>query len=78
MACQMLLTILVCPCSDQPAVALLVASGCLALMDTPGIMLNEQYCRRYRPQSILSRTGTFWMADGVTVNTGRGFDQLGR
>ncbi|KAK1955993.1 hypothetical protein LY78DRAFT_707893 [Colletotrichum sublineola] len=34
MACQMLLTILVCPCSDQPAVALLVASGCLALMDT--------------------------------------------
>ncbi|KAK2024885.1 hypothetical protein LX32DRAFT_79376 [Colletotrichum zoysiae] len=33
MTCQMLLTILVCPCSDQPAVALLVASGCLALLD---------------------------------------------
>lgn len=32
-ACQRLLTILVCPCSDQPAVALLVASGCMALMD---------------------------------------------
>ncbi|KAK8134768.1 hypothetical protein PG984_006780 [Apiospora sp. TS-2023a] len=33
-ACRQILTILVCPCSEQPAVALLVASGCLALMDT--------------------------------------------
>lgn len=32
-ACQRLLTIMICPCSDQPAVALLVASGCIALMD---------------------------------------------
>ncbi|KAL7940120.1 hypothetical protein V8C42DRAFT_291398 [Trichoderma barbatum] len=33
-ACQRLLTILVCPCSEQPRVALLVACGCIALMDT--------------------------------------------
>lgn len=33
-ACQQLLTILVCPCSEQPAVALLVSSGCISLMDT--------------------------------------------
>ncbi|KAI1195492.1 hypothetical protein F5X97DRAFT_335277 [Nemania serpens] len=32
-ACQRLLTILVCPCSEQPGVALLVASGCISLMD---------------------------------------------
>ncbi|KAL7934395.1 hypothetical protein V8C35DRAFT_302478 [Trichoderma chlorosporum] len=33
-ACQRLLTILVCPCSEQPGVALLVACGCISLMDT--------------------------------------------
>ncbi|KAL7910426.1 hypothetical protein GGI35DRAFT_366516 [Trichoderma velutinum] len=33
-ACQRLLTILVCPCSEQPSVALLVACGCISLMDT--------------------------------------------
>ncbi|KAI1163371.1 hypothetical protein F5B18DRAFT_619983 [Nemania serpens] len=32
-ACEQLLTILVCPCSEQPGVALLVASGCISLMD---------------------------------------------
>ncbi|EJT69418.1 hypothetical protein GGTG_13037 [Gaeumannomyces tritici R3-111a-1] len=32
-ACRRLLTILVCPCSEQPAVVLLVASACIALMD---------------------------------------------
>jgi hypothetical protein len=32
-ACQRLLTILVCPCSEQPDVALLVACGCMSLMD---------------------------------------------
>ncbi|CBF79139.1 hypothetical protein AN7073.2 [Aspergillus nidulans FGSC A4] len=32
-ACQRLLTILMCPCSDQAEVALLVASGCISLMD---------------------------------------------
>ncbi|KAL9029697.1 MAG: hypothetical protein Q9196_002088 [Gyalolechia fulgens] len=31
--CQRLLTILVCPCSDQAEVALLVASACISLMD---------------------------------------------
>lgn len=31
--CQRLLTILVCPCSEQPDVALLVACGCMSLMD---------------------------------------------
>ncbi|KAE8138685.1 hypothetical protein BDV38DRAFT_292243 [Aspergillus pseudotamarii] len=32
-ACQRLLTILMCPCSEQANVALLVASGCISLMD---------------------------------------------
>ena len=32
-ACQRLLTILVCPCSEQAEVALLVASACISLMD---------------------------------------------
>ncbi|KAK3191707.1 hypothetical protein K4F52_002131 [Lecanicillium sp. MT-2017a] len=32
-ACQQLLTILMCPCSEQADVALLVASGCLSLLD---------------------------------------------
>ncbi|PHH70574.1 hypothetical protein CDD82_7039 [Ophiocordyceps australis] len=32
-ACQALLKILICPCSEQPGVALLVASGCLSLID---------------------------------------------
>lgn len=32
-ACQRLLTILMCPCSEQVEVALLVASGCISLMD---------------------------------------------
>ncbi|KAE8371849.1 hypothetical protein BDV26DRAFT_275281 [Aspergillus bertholletiae] len=32
-ACQRLLTILMCPCSEQADVALLVASGCISLMD---------------------------------------------
>ncbi|MCJ1332275.1 hypothetical protein MMC10_008967 [Thelotrema lepadinum] len=32
-ACQRLLTILVCPCSEQTEVALLVASACISLMD---------------------------------------------
>lgn len=32
-ACQRLLTILMCPCSEQTDVALLVASGCISLMD---------------------------------------------
>ncbi|KAL4770549.1 hypothetical protein BDW60DRAFT_192186 [Aspergillus nidulans var. acristatus] len=32
-ACQRLLTILMCPCSEQAEVALLVASGCLSLVD---------------------------------------------
>ncbi|KAM7194540.1 hypothetical protein V8F20_007896 [Naviculisporaceae sp. PSN 640] len=31
--CQRLLTILVCPCSEQPVVALLVASACLGMVD---------------------------------------------
>ncbi|KAK4182888.1 hypothetical protein QBC35DRAFT_509135 [Podospora australis] len=38
--CQRLLTILVCPCSEQPVVALLVASACIALMDA--IVLQQQ------------------------------------
>lgn len=33
-ACQRLLTILVCPCSEKPGVALLVACACISLMDT--------------------------------------------
>lgn len=32
-ACQRLLKILICPCSEQPGVALLVASGCISLLD---------------------------------------------
>ncbi|KAL4997542.1 hypothetical protein BDV10DRAFT_169485 [Aspergillus recurvatus] len=32
-ACQRLLAILMCPCSEQAEVALLVASGCMSLMD---------------------------------------------
>ena len=32
-ACQRLLTILICPCSEQAEVALLVASACISLMD---------------------------------------------
>lgn len=32
-ACQQLLTILICPCSEQAEVALLVASACISLMD---------------------------------------------
>lgn len=32
-ACQQLLTILMCPCSEQAIVALLVASACLSLLD---------------------------------------------
>ena len=32
-ACQQLLTILMCPCSEQANVALLVATGCISLMD---------------------------------------------
>lgn len=32
-ACQQLLTILMCPCSEQADVTLLVASGCISLMD---------------------------------------------
>ena len=32
-ACQRLLTILVCPCSEQAEVGLLVASACISLMD---------------------------------------------
>ena len=32
-ACQRLLTILVCPCSEQAEVALLVASACISLME---------------------------------------------
>ncbi|KAL8776586.1 MAG: hypothetical protein Q9203_004764 [Teloschistes exilis] len=32
-ACRRLLTILVCPCSEQAEVALLVASACISLMD---------------------------------------------
>ncbi|KAK4206970.1 hypothetical protein QBC37DRAFT_456803 [Rhypophila decipiens] len=38
--CQRLLTILVCPCSEQPVVALLVASACIALMD--GVLNSQQ------------------------------------
>ena len=34
LACQRLLTILMCPCSEQAAVALLVASACVSLMDS--------------------------------------------
>lgn len=33
-ACQRLLTILICPCSEKLLVALLLASSCIALMDT--------------------------------------------
>lgn len=33
-ACQRLLAILVCPCSEKPLVALLLASGCISLVDT--------------------------------------------
>lgn len=32
-ACQRLLTILMCPCSERADVALLVVSGCISLMD---------------------------------------------
>ncbi|KAJ5435518.1 hypothetical protein N7445_006403 [Penicillium cf. griseofulvum] len=32
-ACQQLLTILICPCSEHVDVALLVASGCISLLD---------------------------------------------
>ncbi|KAI0103997.1 hypothetical protein GGR51DRAFT_523125 [Nemania sp. FL0031] len=41
-ACQRLLTILVCPCSEQPGVALLVASGCLSLMDMAHYSAHSQ------------------------------------
>lgn len=33
-ACQRLLAILVCPCSEKPLVALLLASSCISLVDT--------------------------------------------
>lgn len=33
-ACQRLLTILICPCSEKSLVALLLASGCISLMNT--------------------------------------------
>ncbi|KAK2616402.1 hypothetical protein QQS21_000643 [Conoideocrella luteorostrata] len=39
-SCQRLLKILICPCSEQPGVALLVASGCMSLMDA----VNQLAC----------------------------------
>lgn len=39
-SCQRLLTILICPCSEQPVIALLVASACIALMD--GVLHQQQ------------------------------------
>ncbi|PHH66068.1 hypothetical protein CDD81_593 [Ophiocordyceps australis] len=44
-ACQGLLKILICPCSEQPGVALLVASGCLSLIDTAQHLLSCQASR---------------------------------
>jgi hypothetical protein len=44
-ACQRLLAILICPCSEQPGVALLVASGCISLMDTVHDLSHGQASR---------------------------------
>ncbi|KAK8061845.1 hypothetical protein PG994_008211 [Apiospora phragmitis] len=51
-ACQQILTILVCPCSEHPAVVLFVPSGCLALMDTA--------CRLARGHGIGASKEPLW------------------
>jgi hypothetical protein len=53
-ACQRLLTILVCPCSEQPGVALLVASACIALMDA--VLHQQQHLHTPSPHHQQQQT----------------------
>lgn len=56
-ACQRLLTILVCPCSEQPAVALLVASACIALLDA--VLHQQQHFQQQQQQTPDEAPATF-------------------
>ncbi|KAL2017453.1 hypothetical protein VTK56DRAFT_2109 [Thermocarpiscus australiensis] len=47
--CQRLLTILVCPCSEQPVVGRLVASACIALIDAVLYQQQQQYLHTASP-----------------------------
>ncbi|RDW58536.1 Zn(II)2Cys6 transcription factor domain-containing protein [Aspergillus mulundensis] len=64
-ACQRLLTILVCPCSEQVEVALLVASGCISLMD---MVHGSAGLDDEGPVSNASSIG----ADGMPISHGLG------
>jgi len=55
-ACQRLLAILICPCSEQPGVALLLASGCISLMDTVHDLSHGQASRDTANSEVCSST----------------------
>ncbi|EGR44833.1 uncharacterized protein TRIREDRAFT_111742 [Trichoderma reesei QM6a] len=83
-ACQRLLTILVCPCSEQPGVALLVACGCISLMDT----VHHCHVLQSAPsQETLTRTTPSpspekdlpgWHRPSSSNNNGQGVEQLAK
>ncbi|KAL4976027.1 hypothetical protein BDW66DRAFT_159959 [Aspergillus desertorum] len=64
-ACQRLLTILMCPCSEQADVALLVASGCISLMDVV-------YRSAGRASEPVSRDGSVSSSESPSVSVGHG------
>ena len=53
-ACQRLLTILVCPCSEQTEVALLVASACISLMDVVRGSVDASSSQRSPSHTLVS------------------------
>ncbi|KAL6238477.1 hypothetical protein BDW75DRAFT_237365 [Aspergillus navahoensis] len=72
-ACQRLLTILMCPCSEQAEVALLVASGCISLMD----MVHRSAGRVHES---VSRDGSVSSSDSASIcisHGSSGHDPLG-
>ncbi|KAL6856713.1 hypothetical protein J3F83DRAFT_751570 [Trichoderma novae-zelandiae] len=83
-ACQRLLTILVCPCSEQPGVALLVACGCISLMDT----IHHCHVLQSAPSQEMSTRTTPTLSPGKDLsgwhrptssnNNGQGVEQLAK
>ncbi|KAK5989782.1 hypothetical protein PT974_08043 [Cladobotryum mycophilum] len=57
-ACQRLLAILICPCSEQPGVALLLASGCISLMDTVHDLANNHFAQDTASPELSNSTTT--------------------
>ncbi|KAF7117464.1 hypothetical protein CNMCM5793_006446 [Aspergillus hiratsukae] len=57
-ACQRMLTILMCPCSERVDVALLVASGCISVMDMVHRSAGADFERGSMSLDVLSSEGT--------------------